>query len=337
MKIGLSLTGIGQQPSGTNMFEHYQQILEYVRIGRDLGFDFIYQGQHYLTEPYQQLQTIPLLSRLSAEAGDMEIVATLLIPLQLPIDLAEQMATLDIMTGGKFIVAGALGYRDVEYNAFNVNPKFRVSRYMECINIVKQLWTGNPVTFHGKHFQMDNARMVLKPITQPNPPFWLAANSDSAIERAAKNDLTWYVNPHANFPTIKRQIELYKTTANEAGSTVPDNLPMGRELFVHRDREEAMKIAAPFLGGKYDAYAKWGQDKALPADDKFADSFEELAKDRFIIGNPEDCATELKRYVDLGIDQISLRMCWPGMPVSEGIKAMETFADTVMPILRRGG
>ena len=117
MKLGLSLTGMGQQPVGTDMHAHYQQIVEYVRHANDLGFDFIYQGQHYLTAPYQQLQTIPMLSRLAGEADGMEIVATLLIPLQHPVDLAEQMATLDIITGGKFIVAGALGYRDEEYNA----------------------------------------------------------------------------------------------------------------------------------------------------------------------------------------------------------------------------
>ena len=334
MKLGLSLTGMGQQPVGTDMHAHYQQIVEYVRHANNLGFDFIYQGQHYLTAPYQQLQTIPMLSRLAGEADGMEIVATLLIPHQHPVDLAEQMATLDIITGGKFIVAGALGYRDEEYNAFNVNPKYRVSRYMECLQIVEQLWTGEPVTFNGTHFQLENAQMILKPVTQPKPPFWLAANSDAAIKSAATNGLTWYVNPHANFPTIKRQIALYQQTAEEANVQVPEALPMGRELFVHRDAATAWKVAAPYLSGKYEAYSQWGQDKALPEDDKFADEFQELAKDRFIVGSPEDCIGELKRYEELGIDQVSLRMNWPGMPLSDAIKGLEDFASSVMPSLR---
>jgi len=334
MKLGLSLTGMGQQPIGTDMHAHYQHIVEYVRHARDLGFDFIYQGQHYLTAPYQQLQTVPMLSRLSGEAEGMEIVATLLIPLQHPVDLAEQMATLDIITGGKFVVAGALGYRDEEYNAFNVDPKYRVSRYMECLHIVEQLWTGEPVTFKGKHFQLENAQMILKPLTQPKPPFWVAANSDAAIKRAALNGLTWYVNPHANFPTIKRQIELYQQTAKEGHVQVPHSLPMGRELFVHRDPETAWRIAAPYLSGKYEAYSQWGQDKALPADDQFAEEFQELAKDRFIVGSPEDCIGELKRYEELGIDQVSLRMNWPGMPLIDAIKGIEDFAADVMPSLR---
>tara|TARA_A100001037_G_scaffold141097_2_gene127934 strand:- start:14023 stop:15030 length:1008 start_codon:yes stop_codon:yes gene_type:complete len=334
MKLGLSLTGMGQQPVGTDMHQHFEEMVEYVRHARELGFDFIYQGQHYLTAPYQQLQTIPLLSRLAAEARDMQIVATLLIPLQHPVDLAEQMATLDIITGGNFVVAGALGYRDEEYSAFNVNPKYRVSRYMECIQIVEELWTGQPVTFHGRHFDLEEAQMILKPFTRPKPPFWLAANSDAAIQRAARHGWTWYVNPHANFPTIKRQVALYHETAAAENAIVPASLPMGRELFVHSDSHEAWKIAAPYLGGKYDAYSQWGQDKALPADDQFAEEFQELAKDRFIIGNPEDCIGELKRYEEIGINQVSLRMNWPGMPLSHALKGMEDFASNVMPFIK---
>ena len=67
MKFGVSLTGMGQQPRGTDMRQSFGEIVEYVRSARDLGCDFIYQGQRYLTSPYQQLQTMPLLARLAAE------------------------------------------------------------------------------------------------------------------------------------------------------------------------------------------------------------------------------------------------------------------------------
>ena len=72
----------------------------------------------------------------------------------------------------------------------------------------------------------------------------------------------------------------------------------------------------------------------MPADDQFAEEFQELAKDRFIVGSPEDCIGELKRYEELGIDQVSLRMNWPGMPLSDAIKGIEDFAADVMPSLR---
>ncbi len=70
VKLGVSLTGIGQHPQGVDMQQSFREIVEYVRTARDLGFDFIYQGQHYLTSSYQQLQTMPLLARLSAEVHE---------------------------------------------------------------------------------------------------------------------------------------------------------------------------------------------------------------------------------------------------------------------------
>ena len=276
MQFGVSLSGMGQQPIEKDMRENFQEIVEYIRTARQLGFDFLYQGQHYLTSPYQQLQTVPLLARLAAEAEGMGMVATLLVPLHHPVDLAERVTTMDIITNGRFHLSAALGYRDEEYDAFGVARNRRVSRYLECLDVMRQLWTQDEVTFHGEHFHLDGARMTLRPIQQPHPPIWVAANGDAAIKRAARRGYTWYVNPHATYTAIKRQIELYHETAEAAGSNAPSDLPIARELYVGETREQAWADAAPFLGGKYAAYAQWGQDKAM--DEEFSTAFTELAE-----------------------------------------------------------
>ena len=128
MKFGISLSGMGQQPAGHDMRRRFEDIVEYVRSARDMGFELVYQGQHYLTHPYQQLQAMPLLARLSAEAEGMEMVATLLVPVHHPVDLAERVATMDVITGGRFVLSAALGYRDEEYQAFSVDRRRRVSQ-----------------------------------------------------------------------------------------------------------------------------------------------------------------------------------------------------------------
>ena len=84
--------------------------------------------------------------------------------------------------------------------------------------VMRQLWTQDEVTFHGEHFDLDRAQMTLRPIQQPHPPIWVAANGDAAIKRAARRGFTWYVNPHATYTNIKRQTELYHATAEAAGS-----------------------------------------------------------------------------------------------------------------------
>ena len=312
-----------------------KDLLEYVRAARDMGFDYLSQGQHYLTSPYQQFQTLPLLARVAAEAEGMGIVSTLLIPLHNPVDLAERIATMDVITGGRFTLSAALGYRDEEYDAFGVDRRQRVSRYLECLEVMKLLWTGEEVSFHGRHFHLDGARMALETIQKPHPSVWIAANSDVAIKRAASLGYVWNVNPHATYATIKGQIEVYREAAEEAGVEVPMRLPIGREVYVQEDRENAFERVQPYLGGKYEAYAQWGQDKALPGEESFRTSFEELARDRFIIGNPEDCIEELERYRALGMAYGTFRMIWPGMPLIDGIRTMELFAEKVMPHFSR--
>ena len=288
MQFGVSLSAIAQQPVGADMQQAFADICTYVGAARDLGFDLVYQGQHYLTDPYQQLQTMPLLARISAEARGMGLVATMLVPLHHPVDLAERVVTMDVMTGGKFTLSAALGYRDEEYDNFGVPRRTRVSRYLECLEAMRLLWTGEKVNYDGQYFQLRDAQLMLRPVQQPHPPVWVAANSDAAITRAARLGYTWYVNPHATFETISQQVELYHEAAGAADSGAPERLPIGREVFVGRTHEEAFASATPYLGGKYEAYAQWGQDKALPGDENFREPFEDLARDRFVIGSPDE-------------------------------------------------
>ncbi len=334
MKFGISLSGMGQQPVGADMRQRFEEIVEYVRAARDMGFQLVYQGQHYLTHPYQQLQAMPLLARLAAEAEGMSLVATLLVPTHHPVDLAERVATMDVITGGRFILSAALGYRDEEYRAFGVDRRRRVSRFMECLEVMTRLWTEDEVTHHGRHFRLEGARSMLKPLQKPHPPVWVAANAEPAIRRAARHGYIWYINPHATYATIKGQIAAYNEAASEAGRPQPEGLPIGREVYLHEDRGEALRLAAPYLGGKYEAYASWGQDKALPGAESFHQSFEDLARGRFIVGTPEECAVDLERYRSLGVDTALVRMIWPGMDLKAGLRSMELFAGRVMPRFR---
>ena len=82
---------------------------------------------------------------------------------------------------------------------------------------MRRLWTEEEVTFQGRHFSLENARTALKPVQKSHPPVWVAANSDAAIKRAANRGFTWYVNPHATYATIARQVQLYHDTAAAAG------------------------------------------------------------------------------------------------------------------------
>jgi alkanesulfonate monooxygenase SsuD/methylene tetrahydromethanopterin reductase-like flavin-dependent oxidoreductase (luciferase family) len=331
MKFGFTLTGLLQQPANVDMQKQFRDVVELVQLARELGFDYLYSGQHYLSAPYQMMQPLPTLARLAADAEGMGLVITTVLPLHHPVNLAEVVSSLDIITGGNMALVAALGYRDEEYNAFGVAPGTRVPKMLEAMEVMKLLWSGEEVTYHGEYFQLDHATIGIPPVRKPHPSFWVAGNGDVAIERAARLGYDWYINPHAAYETIARQVTLYNETRQAAGHPAPTIRPMAREVFVGETREQAFQICGPYLGAKYATYAQWGQDKAMPDDGSLTAAFAELAGGRFIIGDAEDVITDLTRYQDMGVTHASLRMGWPGMPKEAVATCMRLVAERVMP------
>lgn len=311
--------------------------IEQVRLARDLGFDTIVAGQHYLSSPLQMLQSVPLLARLAPETGDMALATCIvLLALQNPVDIAEQVATLDIITGGRLRFGVGLGYRDVEFDAFGVPRSERVARLESHIRLVTELLSGTSVTFASDYCNLTNAELTCRPLQQPHPPLWMGANSDRAVRRAARMADTWVINPHARLDTLQRQMdEVYRPALADAGRPFPAELPMRREIYVARDRRTAMANAAPWLFPKYQVYASWGQDKALPAGDDFTGEFDELCADRFVLGSPEECIAELDRYRHaLGVTEFVVRVQWPGMPQEQALQNIEAIGTTLIPHYR---
>ena len=319
------------------MPQKLRESVEQVRAARDAGFSLIAAGQHYLAAPYQMSTLFPLLSRLAAEAGDMQVAAAvILVPLHNPVELAESIATLDCITDGRFVFGIGLGYRDEEYTAFGIRRSERVGRLHEAMDVIKRLWIEDEVEFEGKYYTVPKTTPTTRPVQQPHPPIWVAANNDVAIRRAARWGYPWLINPHAKIPMVADQWVGYKAALAEAGNPVPEDLPMMRELYVAADRETAYIESQPFLEGKYAAYASWGQDKALPGEESFSVPYQDLAKDRFLLGSPDDVVSELQRYSEeLGVNHLIFRTHWAGMPLPTALSSMRLISDELLPELRK--
>ena len=333
MKLGFFVTN--QYLPGESMPQKIQDSSEQVRAARDAGFSLIATGEHFLAAPYQMSNSFTLLSRLAADAGDMQVAATvILVPLHNPVELAESIATLDAITNGKFVFGVGLGYREEEYTAFGVRPGERVGRFNEAMDLIKRLWSDEEVEFNGKYYNVPKTKISTRPVQTP-PPIWVAANNDVAIRRAARWGYPWLINPHATVPMVADQWNRYKAALNEFENPVPSELPMMREMYVAQDRETAFIESQPFLEGKYKAYADWGQDKALPGEESFSVPYQDLAKDRFLLGSPDDIVSEFRRYAEeLGVNHMICRMQWPGMPQEQVLKQIELLGREVIPRIK---
>ena len=263
----------------------------------------------------------------------MHIAATvILLPLHNPVDMAEQVATMDAICEGRFIFGVGLGYREEEYAAFGVQRAERVSRFEESLALIKRLWTEGEFEYHGKYFHVPRTRLTLRPVQKPHPPIWVAANNDGAIQRAARLGNAWAMNPHATLSTLVVQTNLFVKTLKQSGHLDLLDRPLLRELCIAQTAHEALREATPYIREKYRAYAAWGQDRAMPGRERFDVPFERLVKDRFIIGGPEECIEEIHRYrKHVGNTHLVLRMQWPGMPNSSVLSQIELLGKRVIP------
>jgi alkanesulfonate monooxygenase SsuD/methylene tetrahydromethanopterin reductase-like flavin-dependent oxidoreductase (luciferase family) len=310
MKIGLFINT--QFQPGDPVGSHLADLVTETRTARDAGFASLWFPHHYLTGPLQMLQIVPMMAYLAQHADGMQIGPNILIlPLLNPVHVAEESATLDVLTGGNYVLGVGLGYREGEFTAFNMTLKERVPRLEESIALMRRLWTEDKVTHKGRFYQVNDHMIGLKPVRAGGPPIWMAGSADAAIRRAARIADAWMIVPSTPLDELVAQMRVYRAAL---GARVPDCFPIVRECYVGANHHTAMEECRAALQYKYDAYASWGlSSRRQPR-------FEELARDRFIIGDAVFVKEEIVRYREaLGVDHFMMRCHWPGLEFDKAL------------------
>lgn len=335
VKLGVFLnTNYG---ADENVATRFREAVDQVRMARDYGFSSVCVGQHFLTE-YQKLHPIPLLARLATESGDMRLLpGILLLPLFNPVYIAEELATLDVVSGGRVLFGIGVGYRDVEFEAFGVRKSDRGARLEESLQVIKRLWTEDEVSFEGRFFRIPKVEVRTRPLQRPHPPIWVAAQADAGVRRAARLGDVLFLNPQARIATLRDQAELFRRTRQELGRPLPEEMACHKEVFIAPDMDTALREGKPFLEGKLKMYARWGQARELPAASAgfVSEGFDDFRKDRVIVGDPEHCIEEFRRYHrEVGINHFSCVLNWPGMQHWQVLRSIQLLGERVLPALR---
>ena len=172
-------------------------------------------------------------------------------------DIAEQVNTLDAICGGCFILGVDLGYREEESQAFGVANGERLSRFQETLDIIRHLWTEQHWGIQGEHFFILYIYLTVRTVQRPHPPIWMAANSDAAIEAAAR--YPWLMNP----PTLGwTPWWLSWHSSGMCLLTWASHYPKMRAYIAENSE-------APFIAGKFEVYIQWGQDNVLLGNENF--------------------------------------------------------------------
>src|SRR6201996_288868 len=252
MKVGLFINT--QYPEDVDVPAQIPALVEQVRVARDAGFASLWFPHHWLTEPMQMLQIMPAMAFLAAEAKGMLIGPNILIlPLLNPMHVAEEAATLDVLTGGNYVLGAGLGYREPEFTAFGISLAERAGRFAESVTLMRKLWAGGKITHEGKFFTVRDAGISVKPVRPDGPPIYIAGLVDSAVRRAARIGDAWLIANASSIQEITPQMKPYRAALEEFGRP-PLEFPIARECYVGTSHRTAFDECRDALVYKYAAY-----------------------------------------------------------------------------------
>jgi alkanesulfonate monooxygenase SsuD/methylene tetrahydromethanopterin reductase-like flavin-dependent oxidoreductase (luciferase family) len=321
MKYGLFLNP--QFPHDGDAQASLDGVLAQARAASAAGFESLWLPHHFATYPVRMFDTHTLMARLTAEVPDTTIgPAVLLLPVQNPVFVAEQAATLDWLSGGNYVLAAGLGYRPEEFAIHGAKLSERVGRLVESIEVIRRLWTEDRVTHHGKYYHLDDIGLSMRPVRPEGCPIWIGGGVPAAVRRAARLGDTWIASFSQTIDELHSLKGDYDSARVAAGLGSPPERPVCRECFIGPDGKDALAMCREALLYKYKAYAAWGNTNVGAA--RFEERFDEFVNERFLIGDSARVRDQMDRLVEsTGCDHLLLRMHWPGMSTQESLASIE--------------
>jgi alkanesulfonate monooxygenase SsuD/methylene tetrahydromethanopterin reductase-like flavin-dependent oxidoreductase (luciferase family) len=295
------------------------EAIEVVRATARLGFDWVSMGQHWLSYPTVWPAPIPFLARLAPETGAMRIkTSVLLLPLLNPVEVAENVATLDHLTHGRLTLGVSIGYRETELAAAGVMRKGRTLKLEESLALMKRLWSGE---------EAYGGRMGFAPCQTPHPPIEFGAQSRGATLRAARLGDGVLFGPQVAWADVRRLAGAYR-----AARAAPGWVGASRSLMVGRNKEDAAMRARQYLEKTFAMYSHWAmQERGMVP---LTLDFSRPLDDWTIHGSPADCvATLLEARDELGLDGVGFTIYSLPPSPSERIEYLQMIAaEIVVPL-----
>lgn len=317
--------------------ETYRNELALIEEAERLGYDTIWLTEHHFADDGYSPSIIPLAAAIAARTERVRIgFNLLLLPLHNAVRMAEDIATLDVLSGGRIDVGLGQGYARHEFEGYGIDRADRLGLFREGLDVLKGLWTNDTFSYSGKHYNITNARLVPKPVQQPMPPLWIGATSEPGVRRAGLRgaNLLGLTNPKLQ--------QVYETSRAEAG--LP--LETAKSLQLHwahvaDSEDQAWVEAAPHFHHLLSVYAQWvveAEDPGNTVRNAVVPPVEELRTSRPVLfkpvfGAPAAVAESLNRSIGaVHTTHLALGML-PGMDPAVARSSMERFAHSVAPLL----
>ncbi|HRF47410.1 MAG TPA: LLM class flavin-dependent oxidoreductase [Anaerolineales bacterium] len=314
----------------------FQEALAEAVLGEELGFDSVWLEEHHGIRDHYWPSPLLALAGIATRTSRVLLGTDIVVlPFYHPVRAAEDAALLDVMSNGRAIFGAAIGYRPPEFELYGVSLDDRGARYAEMLTIIKALWTQESVDFAGRFY-------AIKGTIEPKParpiPIWLGGWGELSLKRAAQLGDAWVPGPTASLEKLLAAQSQYRAALVAAGkdpASVPT--PLTREVVIAETREQAWDLAEKYVMVNYrDEYGGGWKHPLIGSQDQTpVNQLAALTRDRFIIGDPDDCVRAIRRFSEaFGVDHLICRLYFPGMPHEHIMRELGLLAREVFPAFR---
>lgn len=354
MKVGIALnmlTKEGRSDAGV-VGEH----LALGELAEPLGFDSLFALEHHFTGYAMSPSPTQLLSYFAGRTRRITLgTAVIVLPWHDPVRVAEEIALLDILTGGRCLFGFGRGAASVEYAGFRVSMEEARPRFVEAAQIVIKALTNEVFDWDGEYYTIPTTSIRPRPISHPERRFYASSVSPESAEIMAKLGFGVLVVMQNEWPKAAEDVERYRQIASSVGHTPRPPIVL-MNVSVAESRDEAHERAVTYLSRKWDSidshyhfsdghlasvkgyefYGKMAKTYSKMKDEGYRQKATEFYVKIQVCGTPDDClqqVAELQRLT--GLDHLVTELAFGGMPHEEAELNMRFFAERVMPILQR--
>jgi len=313
---------------------YYREALEEVTRAEELGFDSVWMEEHHSVTNHYWPSPLTVLAGFATRTSRMTLGTDIVVAaFHHPVRLAEDVAMLDVMSGGRFILGIAIGYKPDEFALYGVDLEKRGARFEEQLAIMQGLWTQDEIAFKGTYYTLQG-RLEPKPVQQPHPPVWIGGWGDITLRRAATLADNWIPGPTADLKRLLAGRRQFLERRIAAGRPAPTEWPLTRDVIIAESDKRARELAEQHIMVAYRREYAGGWRHPF-IDSSIATDLDRLMEDRFIIGGPEHCIAKIRRFVEeYGMTHLICRTFFPGMPHEHIMREIELISQEVMPAFR---
>jgi probable F420-dependent oxidoreductase len=312
----------------------YREILDQIAWGENNGFDDVWLSEHHFIDDGYLPSILPMAAAIAARTERIRIASgVLLMPFHNPIRLAEDIATVDVISGGRFELGVGIGFKGEEFEGFGVSSKGRGKRTDQSLEILQRALAGETVTFKSEFFDFQNVRVTPAPIQKPHPPIWLGGFTPAALRRAVRFGDGFTV------PGANRDVYDSYVAGLQKENRPTDNVRFASGfwcLIVSDDPEKTFSEAADHIIYQANNYSVWLSAAGLQPLAPHLNDREDLRKSGLLqVVDPDTAISMIRNFADaVPLTHFYSWTLPPGLPPRWVQAHLELFASKVIPAFR---